>query len=138
MAPAATTLTSESNGNSSVGALGTTVSGKKLRIRSYPKFETLEEERLYRKQHLAAAFRVLVPLPDRYHMPELTILTTASLSEVSTRALLAICKLNLNQPKGRKKKNETLTRTQIRPRSDTHRSLLAQPPFSALLTNMRL
>jgi hypothetical protein len=32
--------------------------GRKLRVRSYPKFDTLEEERLYRKQHLAAAFRV--------------------------------------------------------------------------------
>jgi hypothetical protein len=42
----------------SVGARGTTTSGKKLKIRSYPKFESLEEERLYRKQHLAAAFRV--------------------------------------------------------------------------------
>ncbi|KAK0118940.1 hypothetical protein ONS95_007809 [Cadophora gregata] len=58
MAPAATTLSNESSGNASVGALGKTVSGKKLRIRSYPKFESLEEERLYRKQHLAAAFRV--------------------------------------------------------------------------------
>ncbi|EEP77967.1 conserved hypothetical protein [Uncinocarpus reesii 1704] len=35
-----------------------TVSGQELHIRSYPKFDTLEEERLYRKQHLAAAFRV--------------------------------------------------------------------------------
>lgn len=58
MAPAATTLNNESSGNANVGALGKTVSGKKLRIRSYPKFESLEEERLYRKQHLAAAFRV--------------------------------------------------------------------------------
>ncbi|KAF4630791.1 hypothetical protein G7Y89_g7347 [Cudoniella acicularis] len=58
MAPAATTLASESKHNASVGALGTTVSGKKLKIRSPPKFESLEEERLYRKQHLAAAFRI--------------------------------------------------------------------------------
>ncbi|KAL2064901.1 hypothetical protein VTL71DRAFT_4041 [Oculimacula yallundae] len=58
MAPAATTLSNESSGNANVGALGKTVSGKKLKIRSYPKFEDLEEERLYRKQHLAAAFRV--------------------------------------------------------------------------------
>ncbi|KAH7417085.1 class II aldolase/adducin N-terminal [Cadophora sp. MPI-SDFR-AT-0126] len=58
MAPAATTLINESSGNATVGALGKTVSGKKLRIRSYPQFESLEEERLYRKQHLAAAFRV--------------------------------------------------------------------------------
>lgn len=35
-----------------------TVGGKLLRIRTYPKFDNLEEERLYRKQHLAAAFRV--------------------------------------------------------------------------------
>ncbi|TVY13361.1 Decarboxylase NovR [Lachnellula arida] len=58
MAPTATTLTSESASNASVGAKGTTTSGKKLKIRSYPQFESLEEERLYRKQHLAAAFRV--------------------------------------------------------------------------------
>jgi hypothetical protein len=60
MAPATTitSLASESNENSTVGALGATVSGKRLRIRQYPKFDTLEEERLYRKQHLAAAFRM--------------------------------------------------------------------------------
>ncbi|KAL3473565.1 class II aldolase/adducin N-terminal [Aspergillus californicus] len=38
--------------------LGKTKSGKVLKIRSYPCFENLEDERLYRKQHLAAAFRV--------------------------------------------------------------------------------
>lgn len=38
--------------------LGKTKDGRNLKIRSYPKFETLEQERLYRKQHLAAAFRV--------------------------------------------------------------------------------
>jgi len=58
MAPSATTLASETEGNAKLGALGKTVSGKKLKIRSYPKFESLEEERLYRKQHLAAAFRM--------------------------------------------------------------------------------
>ncbi|KAF2171731.1 hypothetical protein M409DRAFT_63337 [Zasmidium cellare ATCC 36951] len=59
MAPSATTLVSESKDNASVGALGkTNKSGKPLKIRSYPKFESLEEERLYRKQHLAAAYRV--------------------------------------------------------------------------------
>jgi len=58
MAPVATTLVSESEGNAKAGALGMTTSGKKLKIRSYPKFNSLEEERLYRKQHLAAAFRV--------------------------------------------------------------------------------
>ncbi|KAK6951071.1 hypothetical protein Daesc_007600 [Daldinia eschscholtzii] len=41
-----------------VQVTGTTKSGKKLNIRTYPKFENLEDERLYRKQHLAAAFRV--------------------------------------------------------------------------------
>lgn len=41
-----------------VQSLGKTKSGQDLRIRSYPQFATLEEERLYRKQHLAAAFRV--------------------------------------------------------------------------------
>jgi hypothetical protein len=40
------------------GVLGTTLSGKKLRIRSYPTFESLEEERRYRKEHLAGAFRM--------------------------------------------------------------------------------
>lgn len=59
MAPSATTLVSESKDNASVGALGkTNKSGKPLKIRAYPKFESLEEERLYRKQHLAAAYRV--------------------------------------------------------------------------------
>ncbi|KAL9115689.1 MAG: hypothetical protein Q9227_000057 [Pyrenula ochraceoflavens] len=48
----------DSEVNKKSGALGKTVSGKKLNIRSYPKFDSLEEERLYRKQHLAAAFRV--------------------------------------------------------------------------------
>ncbi|PCH07554.1 Hypothetical protein PENO1_005030 [Penicillium occitanis (nom. inval.)] len=38
--------------------LGKTKDGRNLKIRSYPKFENLEDERLYRKQHLAAAFRV--------------------------------------------------------------------------------
>ncbi|KAL4885514.1 class II aldolase/adducin N-terminal [Aspergillus karnatakaensis] len=41
-----------------VQVLGKTKSGKTLRIRSYPAFDNLEDERLYRKQHLAAAFRV--------------------------------------------------------------------------------
>lgn len=58
MAPSATTLVGESSSNAQVAALGKTVSGKKLKIRSQPKFESLEEERLYRKQHLAAAFRM--------------------------------------------------------------------------------
>ena len=58
MSPSATTLANESSHNSTVGALGKTTTGKKLKVRSYPQFDTLEEERLYRKQHLAAAFRV--------------------------------------------------------------------------------
>jgi hypothetical protein len=58
MAPVATTLRSETSDNASVGAIGKTTSGKPLRVRAYPKFDSLEEERLYRKQHLAAAYRV--------------------------------------------------------------------------------
>lgn len=58
MAPALDVYDANSTENRSVQALGKTKSGKQLRIRSYPKFDTLEEERLYRKQHLAAAFRV--------------------------------------------------------------------------------
>jgi len=41
-----------------VQSLGRAKDGRILKIREYPKFETLEEERVYRKQHLAAAFRV--------------------------------------------------------------------------------
>lgn len=41
-----------------VQSSGKTMSGKVLKIRAYPKFTSLEDERLYRKQHLAAAFRV--------------------------------------------------------------------------------
>ncbi|KAI9159137.1 hypothetical protein HJFPF1_07145 [Paramyrothecium foliicola] len=37
---------------------GKTKDGRKLKTRSYPVFDNLEDERLYRKQHLAAAFRV--------------------------------------------------------------------------------
>jgi len=58
MAPIAQVLSSESNGNTIAGAIGKTKNGKALKIRSYPKFDSLEEERLYRKQHLAAAYRV--------------------------------------------------------------------------------
>ena len=47
-----------SKANQKNQALGKTTSGKRLKIREYPKFESLEEERLYRKQHLAAAYRV--------------------------------------------------------------------------------
>lgn len=41
-----------------VQSMGLTKSGKELKIRRYPDFNTLEEERLYRKQHLAGAFRI--------------------------------------------------------------------------------
>ena len=53
MAPSATTLRSESAPNASVGAMGKTKSGKPLKVRSYPHFESLEEERLYRKQYVS-------------------------------------------------------------------------------------
>ncbi|ETN41108.1 uncharacterized protein HMPREF1541_03043 [Cyphellophora europaea CBS 101466] len=41
-----------------VQSLGRKKNGDLLKIREYPKFDNLEDERLYRKQHLAAAFRV--------------------------------------------------------------------------------
>lgn len=52
------TLKGEGKENQVGGAVGKTKDGRQLKIRSYPKFNSLEEERLYRKQHLAAAFRV--------------------------------------------------------------------------------
>ena len=58
MAPVAQVTMSESKDNAIAGAKGRTKSGKELKIRSYPQFDSLEEERLYRKQHLAAAYRV--------------------------------------------------------------------------------
>ncbi|KAF2250922.1 class II aldolase/adducin domain-containing protein [Trematosphaeria pertusa] len=48
----------ESTDNQTVAAMGRTSSGKALKIRKYPAFKSLEDERLYRKQHLAAAYRV--------------------------------------------------------------------------------
>ncbi|KAF1849268.1 arad-like aldolase/epimerase [Cucurbitaria berberidis CBS 394.84] len=48
----------ESNDNRTVAAMGRTTSGKALKVRKYPSFTSLEDERLYRKQHLAAAYRV--------------------------------------------------------------------------------
>lgn len=36
---------------------GKTKDGRKLKMRAPPKFDSLEDERLYRKQHLAAACR---------------------------------------------------------------------------------
>jgi ribulose-5-phosphate 4-epimerase/fuculose-1-phosphate aldolase len=38
--------------------MGRTTSGKALKTRAYPQFASLEDERLYRKQHLAAAYRI--------------------------------------------------------------------------------
>jgi len=38
--------------------MGRTTTGRCLNIRAYPKFASLEDERLYRKQHLAAAYRI--------------------------------------------------------------------------------
>ncbi|KAJ4305707.1 hypothetical protein N0V90_001238 [Kalmusia sp. IMI 367209] len=38
--------------------MGRTASGKALKVRKYPTFERKEDERTYRKQHLAAAYRV--------------------------------------------------------------------------------
>jgi len=58
MAPALGVFDDHSSDNRTMGALGKTTSGKRLKIRTYPKFDSLEEERLYRKQHLAAAFRI--------------------------------------------------------------------------------
>ena len=52
--PRPTTLKAE---NAVVGAMGKTTSDKVLKARQYPKFDSLEEERLYRKQRLAAVFR---------------------------------------------------------------------------------
>jgi hypothetical protein len=51
-------LTSERDGPTQIQSSGNTKDGRKLKPRAYPKFENLEDERLYRKQHLAAAFRV--------------------------------------------------------------------------------
>ncbi|KAF2122892.1 class II aldolase/adducin domain-containing protein [Lophiotrema nucula] len=44
--------------NQTVAAMGRTKSGRALKIRKYPTFERREDERLYRKQHLAAAYRI--------------------------------------------------------------------------------
>lgn len=58
MAPALAVFDDSSAENRITGALGQTTSGKRLKIRTYPKFNSLEDERQYRKQHLAAAFRL--------------------------------------------------------------------------------
>ncbi|CAA9961372.1 Class II aldolase/adducin domain containing protein [Pyrenophora teres f. maculata] len=48
----------ESVENRTVAAMGRTKSGLALKVRKYPAFSSLEDERLYRKQHLAAAYRI--------------------------------------------------------------------------------
>jgi hypothetical protein len=58
MSPALAVFDADIKEIQKIGALSKTTSGKKLKIRSYPQFSSLEEERLYRKQHLAAAYRV--------------------------------------------------------------------------------
>ncbi|KAJ4993188.1 L-fuculose-phosphate aldolase [Stagonosporopsis vannaccii] len=58
VAPGQTVNHNDNANNQSVGAMGLTASGIGLKIRKYPTFSSLEEERLYRKQHLAAAYRV--------------------------------------------------------------------------------
>lgn len=52
------TLKKEGSDNQKHGAMGRTKDGRALKVRTYPKFDTLQEERLYRKQHLAAAYRI--------------------------------------------------------------------------------
>lgn len=52
------TLKGESDSNRRHGGMGRTKDGRQLKVRHYPTFDSLEEERLYRKQHLAAAYRV--------------------------------------------------------------------------------
>ena len=58
MSPALDVYDDTSSSNRTVAALGKTTSGKTLKIRSYPENLTPEEHRLYRKQHLACAFRI--------------------------------------------------------------------------------
>jgi ribulose-5-phosphate 4-epimerase/fuculose-1-phosphate aldolase len=58
MAPSVEVYDATSKSNRAVAALGQTVHGKPLKIRSYPQNLTPESHRLYRKQHLAAAFRL--------------------------------------------------------------------------------
>jgi len=48
----------ESIDNQTVAAMGRTASGHALKVRKYPAFKNVDDERLYRKQHLAAAYRV--------------------------------------------------------------------------------
>lgn len=40
------TLSKESSNNQTMGGIGRTKDGRALKVRSYPEFETLEEERL--------------------------------------------------------------------------------------------
>ncbi len=59
MAPSATVLADQSEVNQKYGGFGKGEDGRSLNIKSYPQFETLEDERLYKQQHLAGAFRIL-------------------------------------------------------------------------------
>ncbi|KZM22371.1 hypothetical protein ST47_g6474 [Ascochyta rabiei] len=58
VAPGQTVNHNDHVDNQSVTAMGLTTSGTRLKIRKYPTFSSLEEERVYRKQHLAAAYRI--------------------------------------------------------------------------------
>jgi len=66
MAPDIAVFDDHSKDNRTMGALGKTTSGKRLKIRTYPKFSSLEEERLYRKQHLAVGVPRILHL-DMFH-----------------------------------------------------------------------
>lgn len=59
---ASTAATNQSNSSRAapeqVASSGKTRDGRVLKPRTYPKFDSLEDERLYRKQHLAGAFRI--------------------------------------------------------------------------------
>jgi hypothetical protein len=131
MAPALAVYDDRSTENQKTGALGKTTSGKQLRIRSYPKFSTLEEERVYRKQHLAAAFRVFA---DRgfdegvaghisVRDPILTNhFCTSLLARLRYVCIRAVC-----YTVSHGKANQNLAQT-----------FRAQPTVDALLTNTRL
>lgn len=99
MAPVAVELQHETKSNAKLGAKGTTTSGKSLQIRTYPQFETLEEERVYRKQHLAAAYRVhVVPwqTTERLSLTGLGLPTEASTKVSRDTCELCVCCSNLD------------------------------------------
>ena len=98
MAPAATLVSSEPAGGANSLSFGRTKDGKKLKIRAYPNFGSLEEERLYRKQHLAASFRVYVFRSWSISQPAAKVPDTASIGsrkEDSMKGLLVICELSI-------------------------------------------